>query len=122
MVVVKMNHNSHLVDHHTGPEVVHMVNHSRIVALAMNITARLDADILTNAPGLGANAGLWAAPGVLSPLLPSLLACSAIRALCSANRFLSSDGDSNFGFLACPPALEVPGPGLPVAARRSASA
>ena len=59
--------------------------------------------------------------GVLPPLSPAA-ACSAFRALCSANLFLRSAGDSNFAFFGGPPALFPPGVGLPVAARRSASA
>lgn len=49
-------------------------------------------------------------------------ACSAaIFALCSAKRFFRSEGDSNLGFFAAAPPAP-PGPGFPVAARRSASA
>lgn len=83
---------------------------------------------LTNAPGLCVAAkGLAAlempaSNGVVPPL-PPFAACSAFRALCSANLFFKSAGDSTFGFFDCPPpALAVPGAGFPVAARRSCSA
>lgn len=76
---------------------------------------------LTNELGLCPK-GLFCAPskGVLPPLVPAAFSASFL-ALCSANRFLRSEGFSNFGFFGWPP-LFPPGPGFPVAARRSASA
>ena len=75
--------------------------------------------------------GLWPRPGLCGPFpapsgvlspLPSPVDCSAaFLALCSAKRFLRSEAASNFGFFTPLPPTP-PGPGFPVAARRSASA
>ena len=92
------------------------------VSIKKNVGIKME---LTNG-GLCAGAGLKLAgaptPGVLPPLLPPAAASSAFLALCSARRFFSSAGDSNFGFLEtlfppCPP-----WPWFPDAARRFSSA
>lgn len=75
-------------------------------------------------PGAWPKPGLWfptASRGVAPPLPSPMDSSATFLALCSANRFLISDGDSNFGFLAAL-AAALPGAGFPLAARRSASA
>jgi len=124
-VLVKMIHNPHLaVEHHTwlGAQCRETHYSTDTVSLGTEMRVRIP---LTNEPGLCPR-GLFCAPlapsiGVLLPLPVPAAFSASFRALCSANRFFRSAGDSNFGFLGWPPWF-APGPGLPVAARRSASA
>jgi hypothetical protein len=93
-----MIHIPHLVIHHKWLVEEEKARHSMNKSVSMGFEERRsEEEVLTNAPGL-CPIGLLSM-GVLPPLLLPA-ACSAFRALCSANLFFNSAGDSNFGFFA----------------------
>ena len=100
-VLVRTIHNLPLVNHHEGLEEEHTENHSVTTELAQE-EKEWNLGEFTYAPGLCPIGLPLCIPsiGVLSPLLrpPPPAACSAFRALCSANLFFRSEEASNLGF------------------------